>query len=82
MMKILVPIDGSDPSNKALEYAIYPLKLTNPNADQSRKEHGGGGGELILINLLAHFQMPLGFEKPMNLLKLFKLFLYLNPSKK
>ena len=66
-MKILVPIDGSDPSIKALEYGIYLLKLTNPNADQSRKKHGGG--ELILINVIPHFHIPLGFEKPMKSIK-------------
>ncbi len=54
-MKILVPIDGSDPPIKALEYAIYLLKLTNLNADQSRNKRG----ELILIDVLPHFHMPL-----------------------
>ncbi len=65
-MKVLVPIDGSDPSLKALEYAIYLLKLTNPNADQSKNKRSG---ELILINVLPHFHMPLGFEKPMKSIK-------------
>ena len=65
-MKVLVPIDGSDPSLKALEYAIYLLRLTNPNADQSKNKRSG---ELILINILPHFHMPLGFEKPMKSIK-------------
>ena len=65
-MKVLVPIDGSDPSIKALEYAIYLLRLTNSNADQSKDKHNG---ELILINVLPHFHMPLGFEKPMKSIK-------------
>ena len=69
-MKVLVPIDGSDPSLKALEYAIYLLRLTNPNADQSKnKRSGSGSGELILINVLPHFHIPLGFEKPMKYFK-------------
>ena len=60
-MKILVPIDGSTPSIKALDYAIYLLKLMNPNADDARNKHS----EVILITILPHFHVPLGFEKPM-----------------
>jgi len=59
-MKILVPIDGSTPSIKALEYAIYLLKLMNPNAD----DLGNKSNEVILITILPQFHMPLGSEKP------------------
>ena len=45
-MKVLVPIDGSDPSLKALEYAIYLLRLTNPNADQSKNKRSG----VVVVN--------------------------------
>jgi hypothetical protein len=77
-MKILVPIYGSTPSIKALEYAIYPLKLTNLNADQSRNKHG----ELILIDVLPHFICRYDLKNLGNLSRLIKLFLCLNPSKK
>ena len=77
-MKILVPIDGSTPSIKALDYAIYLLKLMNPNADDARNKHS----EVILITILPHFPVPLGFEKPISPSRLIKLFLCLNSSKK
>ena len=53
-MKILVPIDGSTPSIKALEYAIYLLKLMNPNAD----DLGNKSNEVILITILPQIHMP------------------------
>ena len=37
-MKIIVPIDGSTPSIKALGYAIYLLKRMNPNTGDSRNK--------------------------------------------
>ncbi len=43
-MKILVPVDGSEQSIKALEYAIYLLKLTGAKPDSSKEE----SGEIIL----------------------------------
>ncbi len=64
-MKILVPIDGSTPSIKALEYALYLLKLMNPGANDVRNNPG----EVILITMLPHFHVPSGFEKPMKSIK-------------
>jgi len=60
-MKILVPIDGSTPSIKALEYALYMLRLMNPSADDARNKPS----EVILITMLPHYHVPSGFEKPM-----------------
>lgn len=60
-MKILVPVDGSEQSMKALEYAINLLKLTDPKFDSSK--------EIIIVNVLPHFHIPLGFEKPMKSIK-------------
>ncbi|WP_148685463.1 universal stress protein [Candidatus Nitrosocosmicus hydrocola] len=60
-MKILVPVDGSEQSIKALEYAINLLKLTDPKSNSSR--------EIIIVNVLPHFHIPLGFEKPMKSIK-------------
>jgi nucleotide-binding universal stress UspA family protein len=65
-MKILVPVDGSEQSIKALEYAINLLKLTNPKSNHSQDK---GSGEVIIVNVLPHFHIPLGFEKPMKSIK-------------
>ena len=65
-MKILVPVDGSEQSIKALEYAIYLLKLMNVQSDSSSKKDLG---EIIVVNVLPHFHLPLGFEKPMKSIK-------------
>ncbi len=58
-LKLLVPIDGSDKSEKALEYAIKLQQNLLPSADK----------EIIVVNVLPHFQVPLGFERPMRSLK-------------
>ncbi|HXT85217.1 MAG TPA: universal stress protein [Verrucomicrobiae bacterium] len=58
-MKILVPIDGSKTSEKALEYAIKLQKKLLPGADK----------EIIILNVLTPFQVHLGFERPMKSLK-------------
>lgn len=66
-MKILVPIDGSEQSIKALEYAIYLLKLTGAKSDAPKDKEGSS--EIIIVNVLPHFHLPLGFEKPMKSIK-------------
>lgn len=67
-MKILVPVDGSEQSIKALEYAIYLLKLTaDANTSSSKKEKDSS--KIIIVNVLPHFHLPLGFEKPMKSIK-------------
>ena len=65
-MKILVPVDGSEQSIKALEYAIYLLKLIDAKPNPSKE---GGSNEIIIVNVLPHFHIPLGFEKPMKSIK-------------
>lgn len=66
-MKILVPVDGSEQSIKALEYAIYLLKLTGGNSNSSKNEKDFN--KIIIVNVLPHFHVPLGFEKPMKSMK-------------
>ena len=58
-MKLLVPIDGSNASENALEYAIKLQQNLLPNADK----------EIIILNVLPHIHVPLGFERPMKSLK-------------
>lgn len=65
-MKILVPVDGSEQSIKALEYAIYLLKLTDVKSNSSKEKDLR---EIIIVNVLPHFHIPLGFEKPMRSIK-------------
>ena len=54
-MRLLVPIDGSKASENALEYAIKLQQQLLSN----------GNKEIIILNVLPHFHVPLGFERPM-----------------
>ena len=58
-MKLLVPIDGSKTSENALEYAIKLQQNFLPREDK----------EIIILNVLPHFHVPLGFERSMKSLK-------------
>jgi len=58
-LKLLVPIDGSNASENALEYAIKLQQNLLPNADK----------EIIILNVLPHIHVPLGFKRPMKSLK-------------
>ena len=58
-MKLLVPSDGSKASENAFEFAIKLQQNLLPNADK----------EIIILNVLPHFHIPLGFERPMKSLK-------------
>ena len=58
-MKLLVPIDGSKASENAFEFAIKLQQNLLPNADK----------EIIILNVLPHIHVPLGFERPMKSLK-------------
>ena len=58
-MKLLVPIDGSKASEIALEYAIKLQQKFLPSANK----------EIIILNVLPHIHVPLGFERPMKSLK-------------
>ena len=58
-MRLLVPIDGSKASENALEFAVNLQQLLV----------GNGYKEIIILNVIPHFRVPLGFEKPMKSLK-------------
>ena len=58
-MKLLVPIDGSKASEIALEYAIKLQQKFLPSANK----------EIIILNVLPHFHVLSGFERPMKSLK-------------
>lgn len=64
-MRVLVPVDGSEYSIKALEYAVNLIKRIRPGSIRAKKETN----EIILVNVLSHFHMPLGFEKTMKSIK-------------
>jgi len=64
--KILVPIDGSKPADKALDHAINLIKsLSNNNNDNNNNIEI----QLIILFVIPEFPVPLGFEKPMRSLK-------------
>jgi len=58
-LKLLVPSDGSKASENAFEFAIKLQQNLLPNADK----------EIIILNVLPHIHVPLGFERPMKSLK-------------
>ena len=55
----MVPIDGSKASENALEYTIKLQQNFLPSANK----------EIIILNVLPHFHVPSGFERPMKSLK-------------
>jgi nucleotide-binding universal stress UspA family protein len=59
--KILVPIDGFKPADKALDHAINLLKSISAIGDNKK--------ELIILFLIPDLPVPLGFEKPMRSFK-------------
>jgi nucleotide-binding universal stress UspA family protein len=58
-VKILVPIDGSEYSIKALKYATNLMKLIGQGSKKTEKETN----EIILVNVFPHFHNSSGFEK-------------------
>jgi nucleotide-binding universal stress UspA family protein len=64
-MKILVSIDGSEQSIKALEYAIYLVKLADIKSHPSKEDLR----QIIIVKVLPRFHIPVGFEKPMKSIK-------------
>lgn len=67
-MKILVPVDGSKQSEKALDYIINLAKQFH--FDKSDNEELSTNInqkelEIIILHILPAFQVPLGFERPM-----------------
>jgi nucleotide-binding universal stress UspA family protein len=55
----VVPIDGSKASENALEYTIKLQQNLLPSPNK----------EIIILNVLPHFHVPSGFERPMKSLK-------------
>jgi len=55
----VVPIDGSKASENALEYTIKLQQNLLPSANK----------EIIILNVLPHFHVLSGFERPMKSLK-------------
>ena len=62
--KILVPIDGSKPADKALDHAIDLVKSIS-NEDKNKNI----GTQLTILFVIPDLPIPLGFEKPMRSLK-------------
>jgi nucleotide-binding universal stress UspA family protein len=58
--KILVPIDGSKPADKALDHAIDLVKSIS-SEDKSKNI----GTQLTILFVIPELPVPLGFEKPM-----------------
>jgi nucleotide-binding universal stress UspA family protein len=59
--KILVPIDGSKPADKALDHAINLVKSISVSSDSKT--------ELTILYVIPDLPVPLGFEKPMRSFK-------------
>src|ERR1043166_832829 len=62
--KILVPIDGSKPADKALDHAIDLVKSIS-NEDKNKIIRT----QLTILFVIQNLPFPLGFEKPMRSLK-------------
>ena len=63
--KILVPVDGSKPADKALDHAINLIKsVSNTNNNNTIIKT-----QLIILFVIPELPIPLGFEKPMHSLK-------------
>ena len=61
-VKILVPIDGSKPADKALDHAINLIKSMSNNDNNIKPQ-------LIILFVIPDLPVPLGFEKPIRSLK-------------
>lgn len=59
--KIIVPIDGSKQADKALEHAIDLIKSVSDDDN----ENIGNTRQFIMLFVIPHFPVPLGFGKPM-----------------
>jgi nucleotide-binding universal stress UspA family protein len=68
-LKILAPIDGSSQSEKALEYAVNLQKQITVDNGKSNDNKSTPKKEIIILSVIPHFHIPLGFEKPMKSVK-------------
>lgn len=70
ILRILVPVDGSKQSEKALEYAVKTWPhLGSDFEDNHVNKTSNKVTELIILHVLPQFAIPLGFERPMRSLK-------------
>jgi nucleotide-binding universal stress UspA family protein len=53
-LRLLVPIDGSNESENALEFAV----------NLQQKLIGNSNKEIIILNIIPHIHIPVGFERP------------------
>jgi nucleotide-binding universal stress UspA family protein len=63
--KILVPIDGSKPADKALDHAINLVK----SVSASNTNNNTTKTQLTILFVIPDLTIPLGFEKSMRSLK-------------
>ena len=68
-MKILVPIDGSKQSEKALEYAVNLQQQLFSDNGKNNVNESTSKKEIIVLNVIPHFHIPLGFERSMKSLE-------------
>ncbi len=68
-MKILVPIDGSKQSEKALEYAVNLQQQLFSGNGKNNDNKSTPKKEIIILNVIPHFHIPTGFEKSMKSLE-------------
>jgi nucleotide-binding universal stress UspA family protein len=64
--RILVPIDGSEPADNALDHAINLIKSVSNNMSD---DDNATKTELMILFVIPDLPVPLGFEKPMLSLK-------------
>ena len=68
-MKILVPIDGSKQSEKALEYAVNLQQQLFSGNGKNNDNKSTPQKEIIILNVIPHFHIPMGFERSMKSLE-------------
>ena len=68
-MKILVPIDGSKQSEKALKYAVNLQQQLFSGNGKNNDNKSTPKKEIIILNVIPHFHIPMGFERFMKSLE-------------
>jgi nucleotide-binding universal stress UspA family protein len=62
-LKILVPIDGSKQSEKALKYAVNLQQQLFSGNGKNKDNKSTPKKEIIILNVIPHFHIPMGFER-------------------
>ncbi len=66
----MVPVDGSNQSEKALEYAVKTLSTYIDDFDDDHATNKiNRMTEFVILHVLPQFSVPLGFDRPMRSLK-------------